>query len=76
IHPDYQNEGRGNELFNWVEKKARNAGLEQVFLLTTQAEHWFLEHGFNQASLDDLPVSRKLLYNYQRNSKVLIKRFT
>lgn len=73
IHPDYQNEDKGNELFDWIERKAGNAGLKQLFLLTTHAEHWFLEHGFNQANLDDLPVSRKLLYNYQRNSKVLIK---
>ena len=41
--------------------------------LTTQAEDWFAERGFVPACIDDLPVSRQVLYNYQRNSKVMIK---
>ena len=43
-------------------------------MLTTQTAHWFAERGFVAAAVDDLPVSRKSLYNYQRNSKVYLKR--
>jgi amino-acid N-acetyltransferase len=36
--------------------------------------HWFRECGFEPAAIDDLPAERKQLYNYQRNSNVLVKR--
>ena len=73
IHEKYQKQGRGDQLFASLEREARRRGLEKVFVLTTHAPHWFLERGFRKAVLDDLPVSRQALYNYQRNSKVLIK---
>lgn len=73
VHGSYQNQGRGDQLFGSLEGEARRRGLERVFVLTTHAPHWFLERGFKEASIDDLPVKRKELYNYQRNSKVLIK---
>jgi amino-acid N-acetyltransferase len=43
-------------------------------VLTTRATHWFKERGFEDARIDDLPVSRQELYNYERGSKVLIKK--
>ncbi|MDZ7736732.1 MAG: amino-acid N-acetyltransferase [Gammaproteobacteria bacterium] len=73
IHGDYQKQGRGDQLFASLEREARRRGLERVFVLTTHAPHWFLERGFKEGKLDDLPVKRKELYNIQRNSKVLIK---
>ena len=73
IHDKYQKQGRGDQLFASLEREARRRGLEKVFVLTTHAPHWFLERGFRKATLDDLPVSRQALYNYQRNSMVLIK---
>lgn len=73
VHEKYQNQGRGDQLFGSLEREARRRGLERIFVLTTHAPHWFLERGFREASIDDLPVKRKELYNYQRNSKVLIK---
>ena len=42
-------------------------------MLTTQTRDWFAEHGFADAAIDDLPAPRQALYNYQRNSKVMIK---
>ena len=36
-------------------------------------EAWFAEHGFEDAAIDALPAPRQALYNYQRNSKVMIK---
>ncbi|MBT8145269.1 MAG: amino-acid N-acetyltransferase, partial [Gammaproteobacteria bacterium] len=73
IHPDYQNQGLGQRLLTNLEKEAARLGLSRVFILTTAATHWFIENGFSESTLDELPESRKQLYNFQRNSKVLIK---
>ena len=48
----------------------------RMFVLTTRAEDWFAERGFAPAEIDELPVSRQALYNYQRNSRVMIKELT
>lgn len=73
IHPDYQKRGLGKRLLVSLEQEARTRGLQRVFILTTAATHWFLENGFKDSSVDELPQSKKQLYNFQRNSKVLVK---
>ena len=57
-----------------VEKESRAGGIQRLFVLTTQATHWFKERGFEDARIGDLPVERQELYNYERGSKVLIKK--
>ncbi|MBA4069872.1 MAG: amino-acid N-acetyltransferase, partial [Acinetobacter sp.] len=47
--------------------------IQQLFILTTRTAHWFLEQGFEPASVDDLPDARQAFYNYQRNSIVCKK---
>lgn len=74
VHEDYHNCGRGESLLTAMENRARTDGIQRLFVLSTHAEHWFLEHGFVNGELDDLPVERKQLYNYQRNSKVMVKK--
>jgi len=73
IAPEYRSQGRGDKLFDYVCKQAVKQGLEQIFILTTQASHWFAEQGFKKSSLNNLPVEKRLLYNYQRNSAIYIK---
>ncbi len=73
VHDDYRNGGRGDALLNAIESEARGQGAKQLFVLTTQTSHWFRERGFVDSAIEDLPVERKSLYNYQRNSKVLVK---
>lgn len=73
VHGDYHNDGYGDQLLSLLESKASAIKINLLFVLTTHAEHWFLEKGFKSAALDDLPVERQTLYNFQRNSKVLIK---
>lgn len=72
-HPDYRNGTRGANLLNTLEVNARAAGIQRVFVLTTQTAHWFIENGFTEIGLDDLPEKKQSLYNYQRKSKVLSK---
>lgn len=73
VHPDYQEHGRGGELMQHIEWQARKQHMEEMYTLTTQTMHWFLERGFTESSPDDLPMQKKALYNYQRKSKVLRK---
>jgi amino-acid N-acetyltransferase len=73
VHPDYRHAGRAERLLAEIEKQARAAGLSRIFVLTTKATHWFVERGFQPAQVSDLPLARQQLYNFQRNSKVLIK---
>ena len=70
---NYQKSGKGEELFLKMEEQAIKKGVEKLFILTTQASHWFLERGFIEGDINELPVSKQELYNYQRNSKVLIE---
>jgi amino-acid N-acetyltransferase len=73
VHSDYEKNAKGRELYNRIEKEAIEKGITRLFVLTTHASHWFLEQGFIEASVEELPVEKKELYNYQRNSKVFIK---
>lgn len=73
IHPDYHNSGRGEQLYTTLEKNAKRTKVKRVFVLTTHTAHWFLQLGFKESALDDLPVQKKSLYNYKRNSKILIR---
>lgn len=73
VHPDYRRQGRADMLLARLEKQARALGLRGVFVLTTRTAHWFQERGFTAASLDALPMARRALYNFKRNSKVFLK---
>lgn len=73
LHPDYRGEKRGERFLAYLEARAKSMSLEKLFVLTTQTAHWFRERGFEPAALADLPMARQALYNYRRNSKVLIK---
>ena len=74
VHPEYRSRGRGALLLERMEVMARQRGLSRLFVLTTQTAHWFRERGFEPAPLADLPMAKQALYNYQRKSKVFIKR--
>ncbi|AQQ66646.1 amino-acid N-acetyltransferase [Microbulbifer agarilyticus] len=74
IHPEFRGGGRGAKLMQHLERQARALDLSEIYVLTTQTEHWFIERGFTQVDVSQLPTSRKSLYNIQRNSRVLCKR--
>jgi amino-acid N-acetyltransferase len=73
IHPDYQGMGYGSALLQRLENEAELLDTKKLFTLTTRTSHWFRERGFHPGTLQDLPVARRQLYNFQRNSKVYIK---
>jgi len=74
VHPDYRDAGRGAMLLEYMEAVARKKKLKRLFVLTTQTAHWFVERGFAEEGVEALPQQKKALYNYQRKSKVFVKR--
>lgn len=72
-HPKYRRSARADNLVAHVERKARELGLESIFVLTTQSIHWFRERGFNFTDINELPAAKKEMYNLKRNSKVLLR---
>ena len=74
VHPAYQGQELGSELLAAIESVAQANKINRLFLLTTHTHHWFIEHGFQESSIDTLPEAKQALYNFQRNSKVLIKK--
>jgi amino-acid N-acetyltransferase len=73
VHPEYRQGGRGDQLLERIEQRARAMGLKTLFVLTTRTAHWFQERGFKPSSVERLPAARASLYNFQRQSKVFEK---
>jgi len=73
VHQEYRKQGRGDDLLEYIERMAQGMGIKRLFVLTTRTAHWFQERGFGEGSIDDLPVAKQQMYNYQRRSKVFIK---
>lgn len=73
VSGDYRHGGRGDELLERIEVRARALGLKTLIVLTTRTAHWFQERGFEPSSVERLPAARASLYNYQRNSKIFEK---
>lgn len=73
VHSDYRSAGYGDTLLKNIEVKARSQGSKKLFVLTTRTAHWFVERGFLEADVGQLPKAKQGLYNYQRRSKVFVK---
>ena len=73
VHPDYRTSGRGHQLLQYLERQCEAAGLQRLFVLTTQTSHWFREQGFENCNVDAIPEVRRAAYDLGRRSKTLIK---
>jgi amino-acid N-acetyltransferase len=74
VSPHVQGHGDGERVLKRIEHRAKAAGLESIFVLTTRTMHWFLKRGFKQVDPDWLPEARKRKYNWDRKSQVLVKK--
>jgi amino-acid N-acetyltransferase len=74
----YENQGIGSRLMNYVETQARGAGVETLFCLSTQAVNYFTKKGgFQAGSAADLPAGRRQVYESNgRRSQVLVKKLS
>ncbi|MEQ1536774.1 MAG: amino-acid N-acetyltransferase [Burkholderiaceae bacterium] len=74
VSPQVQGHGDGERVLKRIEHRAKAAGLESIFVLTTRTTHWFLKRGFKLVDPDWLPEARKRKYNWDRKSQVLVKK--
>ena len=76
VSPSHENQGIGRKLVQFIEAKARDLGLAEVFALSTQTFTYFqTKAGFIEGTPEDLPPGRREKYDQSgRNSKVLIKK--
>ncbi|MFK5915834.1 MAG: amino-acid N-acetyltransferase [Woeseiaceae bacterium] len=73
VHKDYRDQRRGKQLLKYIEKKTKQLGISKIFVLTTRTAHWFREQGYKTSDIKKLPIKRKSLYNFQRQSKMFAK---
>ena len=75
VRPGYRNEGRGDQMLSYLETRAKEAGIEKLFLLTTRTADWFTQRGFIHAgaAVDSplLPPGKKAQEG--RNSQLYIR---
>lgn len=75
-HPTYRHthlgDSLGSELLHAACVKAKTLGLSKLFALTTRTRDWFIENGFSEVSVSELPQTKQAMYNFQRNSKVML----
>jgi amino-acid N-acetyltransferase len=74
VSPLSQSQGDGERLLKRVEQRARQSGLDSIFVLTTRTMHWFIKRGFVAVDPEWLPEARKRKYNWDRRSQVLVKK--
>lgn len=74
IHPDYRKGNRGGRLITALENEAKQQQLDSIFVLTTVSGHWFQEQGFVEQPMGKLPEGKQKMYNFQRKSKVFVKK--
>jgi amino-acid N-acetyltransferase len=74
VRPEFRAMGYGEKLLGHGEVEARRLGFKKLFVLTTRTTHWFIERGFAEVAIGALPEPKKSLYNWQRRSKVLLKK--
>lgn len=76
VSPSHENQGIGRKLIQFVENRAREQGLNELLVLSTQSFTYFQSKvGFTEGSPDDLPPKRREKYDQSgRKSKVLLKK--
>jgi amino-acid N-acetyltransferase len=76
VSKSHENQGIGQKLIQFVENRAREIGLDELLVLSTQAFTYFQSKGgFIEGSPDDLPPVRREKYEQSgRKSKVLLKK--
>ncbi|MFY7941274.1 MAG: GNAT family N-acetyltransferase, partial [Burkholderiaceae bacterium] len=59
VSAQVQGQGDGDRILKRIEQRAKSAGLESIFVLTTRTMHWFIKRGFAPVEPEWLPEARK-----------------
>lgn len=73
VHRDYRKLGKGGKLMSFAEKYAQSKGVLHLFILSTQSSHFFMDKGFDEIEVNQLPKSRRDAYDHVRKPKILRK---
>lgn len=75
VAPFHENLGIGKKLIQFVESRARELGLKELFALSTQAFSYLKNKaGFDEENEDTLPAVRREKYTQsKRRSRILVK---
>ena len=73
VHAEFRGRGHAENLLKYQENRARALDVKQLFALSTQAGHWFIDQGFIASGRSALPPVRQQLYDNGRSSKVYLK---
>lgn len=71
VDANYRASGVGEVVVRSLLTQAPQRGLNNIFLLTTQATDWFYTLGFQDGHLEDLPPAKQAKYDRKRNSRIL-----
>ncbi len=74
VEPQSRDRGYGEIILKHMISIAKSQKVKKLFVLTTRTAHWFIERGFNTADVTALPSQKKSLYNWQRKSKVFMRK--
>ena len=74
VEAQSRDRGYGEAILNHMIDIAKSQKLRKLFVLTTRTAHWFIERGFAESDVSALPAQKKSLYNYQRKSKVFVRK--
>jgi amino-acid N-acetyltransferase len=74
VEKQNRDHGYGEAILNHMIAIAKSQGIKKLFVLTTRTAHWFIERGFVESDVSALPAQKKSLYNYQRKSKVFVRK--
>jgi len=74
VEAQSRDHGYGEAILNHMISIAKSQKLKKLFVLTTRTAHWFIERGFVEDDVAALPAQKKSLYNYQRKSKVFVRK--
>jgi len=68
----YTGFGIGKRILSYLVSRAKDLGIKNLYVLTTQTTDWFLQFGFHEGAVQDLPSAERRDYNRLRNSRVLL----
>jgi amino-acid N-acetyltransferase len=68
----YTGLGIGKRILSFLVDRARSLNIKNLYVLTTRTADWFLQLGFIEGGIQDLPANKRKDYNRLRNSRVLL----
>ena len=72
VDDNFSHLGIGRRIVSYLMDLARKRGYRRLFLLTTRSSDWFVQLGFRQAPVSELPERRLEKYDRSRNSRVMV----